>query len=54
MSSTAGLDAEIAAVITSLILLFSACGAFIRFKIKRSKEKINEIEKMQTEVEESC
>ena len=45
MSSSAGLDAEIASVITGLILLFSACGAFIRYLVKRSKENIAETEK---------
>ena len=45
MSSSAGLDAEIASVITGLILLFSACGAFIRYKVKRAKDNIAEIEK---------
>ena len=45
MSSSAGLDAEIASVITGLILLFSACGAFIQYLVKRSKENIAEIEK---------
>ena len=50
MSSTAGLDGEIASVITGLILLFSACGAFIQYKVKRAKDKIEEIEKMSEEV----
>ncbi|MBR2028305.1 MAG: ABC transporter permease [Oscillospiraceae bacterium] len=45
MSSSAGLDAEIASVITGLILLFSACGAFIRYKVKRAKDNMAEIEK---------
>ena len=45
MSSTAGLDAEIASVITGLILLFSACGAFIREKVKRSKDRMEEMAK---------
>ena len=44
MSSSAGLDAEIASVITGLILLFSACGAFIQYKVKATKEEIKEIE----------
>ena len=43
MSSTAGLDAEIASVITGLILLFSACGFYIQEKVKRSKERIEEL-----------
>ena len=51
MSSTAGLDAEIASVITGLILLFSACGAFIQYKVKRAKDKMEELEKNNAEVE---
>ena len=49
MSSTAGLDAEIASVITGLILLFSACGAFIQYKVKRTKDKLEENEKAEVE-----
>ncbi|MDD2978353.1 MAG: ABC transporter permease [Hespellia sp.] len=45
MSSTAGLDAEIASVITGLILLFSACGAFIQYKVKRGKDRIEDAAK---------
>ena len=45
MSSSAGLDAEIASVITGLILLFSACSAYIQYKVKTTKEQIKEIEK---------
>jgi len=41
------LDAEIASVITGLILLFSACGAFIQYKVKKAKDKL------ETEVEEN-
>lgn len=52
MSSTAGLDGEIASVITGLILLFSACGAFIRYKIKRIKDRIEEAENTKAEVKE--
>lgn len=48
MSSSAGLDAEIASVITSLILLFSACGVFIQYKVKKAKEKL------EMEVDKSC
>ena len=51
MSSTAGLDAEIASVITGLILLFSACGAFIQYKVKRAGDKLKESEKTKAEVE---
>lgn len=46
MSSKAGLDAEIASVITGLILLFSACSAFIQYLVKRSKERLAEQDKI--------
>lgn len=42
MSSTAGVEAEIASVITSLILLFSACGSYIKYWIKRTKDLYEE------------
>lgn len=51
MSSASGLDSEISSVITGLILLFSACGAFIQYKIKRAKDRMEEMEKMNGEVE---
>ena len=51
MSSTAGLDAEIASVITGLILLFSACGVYIKYMIKKMKYKIEEDKKNCAEVE---
>lgn len=38
MSSAAGVRQEIASVITGLILLFSACGTFIKYKIQRGKD----------------
>lgn len=39
MSSIAGVRREIASVITGLILLFSACGEYIKFRVRRTKEK---------------
>ena len=42
MSSAAGLDAEIASVITGIILLFAACGAFIKYLVKRSKDRLQD------------
>lgn len=39
MSSTAGVPQEIASVITALILLFSACGAYIKYRLKRIKDE---------------
>lgn len=40
MSSIAGVRQEIASVITGLILLFSACNAYIKQKIGNSREKL--------------
>lgn len=42
MSSSSGIASEIASVITGLILLFSACGAFIRYLVKRWKTELEE------------
>lgn len=39
MSSTAGVPQEIASVITALILLFSACGAYIKYRLKRMRDE---------------
>lgn len=39
MSSAAGVPQEIASVITALILLFSACGAYIKYRLKRIKDE---------------
>jgi len=49
MSSKAGLDAEIASVITGLILLFSACGAYIQYLVKKNKDKLEENKKAKGE-----
>ncbi|MCM1268049.1 MAG: ABC transporter permease [Bacteroidales bacterium] len=38
MSSTAGVQAEMASALTGLILLFSACGAYVREVVDRRKE----------------
>ncbi len=38
MSSIMGVPQEIAQVITGLILLFSACGAYIRFRVAQARE----------------
>lgn len=40
MSSIAGVRQEIASVITGLILLFSACNAYIQSKIRSGKDKL--------------
>ncbi len=42
MSSTAGLEAEITSVITGIILLFNACGAYIRYKVGETKNNLKE------------
>lgn len=42
MSSTVGVQQEIASVITGLILLFSACGAYIRWRAARKKDQMEE------------
>ena len=49
MSSKAGLDAEIASVITGLLLLFSACGAYIQYLVKKNKDKLEENKKAKGE-----
>lgn len=45
MSSMSGIRHEIASVITGLLLLFSACGTFIKYRIKMYKDKIEFEEK---------
>lgn len=42
MNSASGLEAEIASLITGVILLFSACGIFIRYKVKAFKAELLE------------
>lgn len=42
MNSASGLESEIASVITGVILLFSACGAFIRYKVKSYQDELTE------------
>ena len=41
MSSSLGVDAEIASVITGLILLFAACDMYIRYRVDKAKEKLD-------------
>ena len=40
MSSQAGIRQEISSVIIGLILLFSACGVYMKYKLNRLKEKV--------------
>ena len=42
MSSSSGLESEIASVITGLILLFSACGVFIKAVVKNFRDELAE------------
>lgn len=42
MSSQARVDIEVASVITALILLFSACGEYFKYKVNQSRRKIEE------------
>lgn len=42
MSSASGVQQEIASVITGIILLFSACGAFVRYKTGRLRATVKE------------
>lgn len=42
MNSASGLESEISSVITGMILLFSACGVFIRHIVKRWKDELKE------------
>lgn len=42
MSSASGVQQEIASVITGIILLFSACGAFVRYKTGRVRDTVKE------------
>lgn len=42
MSSQAGIEQEISSVITGIILLFSACGAYIKYRLSKSKDKDEE------------
>ena len=42
MSSASGVQQELASVITGIILLFSACGAFVRYKTGRLRDTVKE------------
>ncbi len=50
MSSASGIDPEIASVITGLILLFSACSAFIRYQVGKWKTELEEAERRNADV----
>ncbi len=42
MSSTVGVPKEIASVITGILLLFSACGTYMRYLARRQRERLAE------------
>ena len=42
MNSASGLESEIASVITGIILLFSACNAYIRYLVNKEKLELEE------------
>ena len=47
MNSASGLESEIASVITGIILLFSACNAYIRYLVNKEKLEMEEQNKKQ-------
>lgn len=42
MNSSVGLPQEIASLITGLMLLFAACGVYIRVRLKRAKDRLEQ------------
>ena len=42
MNSASGLESEIASVITGIILLFSACNAYIKYLVNKEKLEMQE------------
>ena len=42
MSSAVGVQDELASVIIGIILLFAACGAYIRYRCARARDKQRE------------
>jgi len=49
MNSASGLESEIASVITGIILLFSACNAYIRYKVNKERAEAVQEEAVQEE-----
>ena len=49
MNSASGLESEIASVITGIILLFSACNAYIRYKVNKERAEAVQEEVAQEE-----
>lgn len=46
MNSQSGLESEMASVITGIVLLFSACSAFIRYLVQRTKDSSDNKERV--------
>jgi len=51
MNSSVGLPQEIASLITGLMLLFAACGVYIRARLKRTKDRLEQEERMELAAE---
>lgn len=54
MNSASGLESEIASVITGVILLFAACGAFIQYKVKSFQDELQEEDRKTAERNENA
>ncbi|MBQ6686077.1 MAG: ABC transporter permease [Firmicutes bacterium] len=46
MNSSLGLPKEIASLITGLLLLFTACGVYIKYRLKKSKDRLEQEAKL--------
>ena len=46
MNSSVGLPKEIASLITGLLLLFTACGVYIKYRLKKSKDRLEQEAKL--------
>ena len=46
MNSSVGLPKEIASLITGLLLLFTACGVYIKYRLKKSKDRLEQDAKL--------
>ena len=47
MNSSVGLPQEIASLITGLMLLFAACGVYIRARLKRTKDRLDQQDRLE-------
>jgi len=46
MNSSVGLPKEMASLITGLLLLFTACGVYIKYRLKKSKDRLEQEAKL--------